>query len=46
MASNNGVIHSAYDTELIAFWRTVYDPTNDDWQEYDWWNPAVNNDPA
>ena len=46
LASNTGSTHSAYDAELLSFWRTVYDPTNEDWEYSKWWNPAVEDDPA
>ena len=46
LASNTGSTHSIYDAELLSFWRTVYDPTNEDWEFSNWWNPAVENDPA
>jgi hypothetical protein len=46
LASNTGSMHSAYDAELLSFWRTNYDPTNEEWKRTDWWNPAVENDPA
>ena len=46
LASNTGGTHSSYDMELIAFWRTLYDPTNIEWESSNWWNPAVENDPG
>jgi len=46
LASNTGSTHSIYDAELLSFWRTVYDPTNEDWESSNWWNPAVEDDPA
>lgn len=40
-----------YDTEMLAFWRLLYDPDNKDWvyadyPEYNHWNPNVREDPA
>ena len=32
-----------YDAELIAEWRKLYDPTNEEWSSG--WNPKVNNSP-
>ena len=41
----------AYDAEMLAFWRTLYDPDNKDWiyadyPEYNHWSPSVKEDPA
>lgn len=40
-----------YDAEMLAFWRTLYDPDNKDWvyadyPEYNYWSPSVREDPA
>ena len=37
--------YSYYDEELLAEWRKLYDPTNLDWKETNWWNPLVDSDP-
>lgn len=40
---------SYYDEELIAEWRKLYDPTNQNWtkdDEYWGWNPKVYQDPS
>jgi len=44
-----GSSNSVYDEELIAFWRSIYDPLNEDWAldtshkyaSYTHWNPSV-----
>ena len=33
----------AYDAELIAFWRLLYDPDKKEWSDH--WNPAVKDNP-
>jgi hypothetical protein len=35
-----------YDSELIAEWRGLYDPTNSLWDTYNHWNPDVNENPG
>ena len=40
-----------YDAEMLAFWRLLYDPDNEDWIYVDYpecnhWNPSVREDPA
>lgn len=43
----NSVYDNYYDSELIAEWRNLYDPTNETWREnYDSWNPDVFNNPS
>lgn len=42
----NGGKYSDYDEELLVEWRKLYDPTNPDWAESLYWNPAVESDPA
>jgi hypothetical protein len=37
----NSVYDSYYDSELIAEWRSLYDPINENWDEYNHWNPDV-----
>lgn len=39
----NSVYDNYYDSELIAEWRGLYDPTNKNWDDYDHWNPDVFN---
>lgn len=42
----NSVYDNYYDSELIAEWRGLFDPMNEDWNEYDHWNPDVFNNPS
>lgn len=41
VANAQGDIYSNYDEELLAEWRKLYDPLNETWEEYDYWNPFV-----
>jgi hypothetical protein len=41
----NSVYDSYYDSELIAEWRSLYDPTNKNWGS-DHWNSSVANNPG
>ena len=41
----NSVYDNYYDSELIAEWRRLYDPMNENWNSYDHWNPDVFNNP-
>ena len=41
----NSVYDNYYDSELIAEWRKLYDPMNENWNSYDHWNPDVFNNP-
>lgn len=43
--ANNGLFNEYYDAELIAEWRNLYDPTNEDWAQYGYWNPDVSQHP-
>ena len=38
-----GQATEAYDAELIAFWRLLYDPDKKEWSDH--WNPAVKDNP-
>lgn len=42
----NSVYDNYYDSELIAEWRSLFDPMNKDWNEYNHWNPDVFNNPS
>lgn len=42
----NSVYNNYYDSELIAEWRGLFDPMNEDWNEYGHWNPDVFNNPS
>lgn len=42
----NSVYDNYYDSELIAEWRGLYDPTKEIWDAYNHWNPDVFNDPS
>ena len=42
----NSVYDNYYDSELIAEWRGLFDPMNEDWNEYNHWNPDVFNNPS
>lgn len=45
IANSQGLVnHTPYDMELLAYWRQIYDPTNEDFDE-NHWNPDVYNDP-
>ncbi len=35
-----------YDSEMIAEWRNLYDPTKQEWVGTNYWNPDVFNDPG
>lgn len=41
----NSVYDNYYDSELIAEWRRLYDPMNENWNSYNHWNPDVFNNP-
>ena len=41
----NSVYDNYYDSELIAEWRRLYNPMNENWNSYDHWNPDVFNNP-
>lgn len=41
----NGVYNNAYDAEMIAEWRNLYDPDKEDWKATQGWNPAAHNNP-
>lgn len=40
------VYDNYYDSELLAEWRGLYDPMNENWAVTNHWNPDVFNDPA
>lgn len=42
---SNSVYSNYYDSELIAEWRNLYDPMNEDWNSRDHWNPDVFENP-
>lgn len=42
----NSVYDNYYDSELIAEWRGLFDPINENWNEYNHWNPDVFNNPS
>lgn len=42
----NSVYDNYYDSELIAEWRGLFDPMNENWNEYNHWNPDVFNNPS
>lgn len=42
----NSVYDNYYDSELIAEWRNLYDPLNQNWNSYNHWNPDVFNNPT
>lgn len=42
----NSVYDNYYDSELIAEWRSLYDPLNENWDAYNHWNPDVFNNPS
>lgn len=42
----NSVYDNYYDSELIAEWRGLYDPTNENWKGTNYWNPDVYNNPS
>ena len=41
----NSVYDNYYDSELLAEWRSLYDPMNEDWNARDHWNPDVFDNP-
>lgn len=41
----NSVYNNYYDSELIAEWRNLYDPMNENWNERNHWNPDVFENP-
>lgn len=41
-----GDTYSAYDAELLAYWRDIYDTMNEDWEATDGWNPDVYDNPS
>lgn len=41
----NSVYDNYYDSELIAEWRNLYNPMNENWKDYNSWNPDVFNNP-
>lgn len=41
----NSVYDNYYDSELLAEWRNLYDPLNEDWSTTNHWNPDVFNNP-
>lgn len=41
----NSVNDNYYDSELIAEWRNLYDPMNQNWKDYNNWNPDIFNNP-
>lgn len=43
---SNSVYDNYYDSELIAEWRNLYNPLNQDWDTTNHWNPDVFNDPG
>lgn len=45
-ASYYGDTYSDYDAELLAYWRDIYDTTNEKWEATNSWNPAVYDDPS
>ena len=55
LAQSYGTTYSVYDAELLfsdydnpdaTQWRKLYDPNNELWKEYNYWNPDVRNDPG
>lgn len=42
----NSVNDNYYDSELIAEWRNLYNPMNQNWDNYNHWNPDVFNNPG
>lgn len=42
----SSVYDNYYDSELLAEWRGLYDPMNENWEATNHWNPDVFNDPA
>lgn len=42
----NSVYDNYYDSELIAEWRNLYNPINENWNSTNHWNPDVFNDPG
>lgn len=42
----NSVYNNYYDSELLAEWRHLYDPMNENWNKYNYWNPDVFNEPS
>lgn len=42
----NSVYDNYYDSELIAEWRGLYDPTNENWRGRNYWNPDVFENPG
>lgn len=42
----NSVSDNYYDSELIAEWRGLYDPMNQNYDAYNHWNPDVFNNPS
>lgn len=41
----NSVYNNYYDSELIAEWRNLYDPMNENWNGRNHWNPDVFENP-
>lgn len=37
--------YEQYYIDLQVFWREIYDPTREDWKDYEGWNPDVSNAP-
>lgn len=42
----NSVYNNYYDSELIAEWRGIYDPMNQNWNATNHWNPDVFENPG
>ena len=42
----NSVYNNYYDSELIAEWRNLYDPSNQNWNSTNHWNPDVFENPG
>lgn len=42
----NSEYDTYYDSELLAEWRGLYDPINENWNATNHWNPDVFNDPG
>lgn len=41
IASSEGNTYSIYDAELLAEWRNLFDPMNENWKQTKGWNPDV-----
>lgn len=41
-----GTTYSAYDADLLKYWRDIFDTMKEAWEETGGWNPAIYTDPS